>query len=347
MSTKKCSSVLKYRDPTTHRCRYRQSSRVRNVLMKRPCSEGKHRNPPTGRCIKNKSRSKTKKTTKPCQTDEKYRDPETGRCVYWQTRKVRSLLEKPCSKAKIYSGNRIVDKIPRIRNSRTGRCIQTRPRRVLSQKMLQEIVDVLDGKDNDIVIEKFNIKIKTEDLLTLTGDNWLNDEIINFYFSLIQERNPLHVHCFNSFFYNTLKNSGYEGVRRWTRKFDLFEKKVILIPIHVRANHWCCAVIKLNEKKIKYYDSLGGHNQRCLRLLKKYVQDESKDKNGEEFDFTDWELVTPQNITKQTNGFDCGVFTCLFANYEAKNKGFDFQQNDIPYFRQRIIYEIIHGKLLR
>lgn len=47
-------------------------------------------------------------------------------------------------------------------------------------------------------------------------------QVINFYFNLIGEscknENGFKVHVFNSFFYSKLSQSGYAGVRRWTKK---------------------------------------------------------------------------------------------------------------------------------
>ena len=45
---------------------------------------------------------------------------------------------------------------------------------------------------------------------------------MNFYFSLIQEycnqTGKVKVHIFNSFFFLKLTQSGFSGVRRWTKK---------------------------------------------------------------------------------------------------------------------------------
>ena len=60
------------------------------------------------------------------------------------------------------------------------------------------------------------------------GLSWLNDEVMNFYYGLIAGRakaNPdlPSVHHFSTFFYQTLSNSGYARVKRWTRKINIFD----------------------------------------------------------------------------------------------------------------------------
>uniref|UniRef100_A0A8D0TYG9 Ubiquitin-like protease family profile domain-containing protein n=1 Tax=Sus scrofa TaxID=9823 RepID=A0A8D0TYG9_PIG len=62
-----------------------------------------------------------------------------------------------------------------------------------------------------------------DDLATLDGQNWLNDQVINMYGELIMDAVPDKVHFFNSFFHRQLVTKGYNGVKRWTKKvFSLF-----------------------------------------------------------------------------------------------------------------------------
>lgn len=37
------------------------------------------------------------------------------------------------------------------------------------------------GTDGEVLVDAHKIQIKSDDLQTLKGLNWLNDEIINFY----------------------------------------------------------------------------------------------------------------------------------------------------------------------
>ena len=56
--------------------------------------------------------------------------------------------------------------------------------------------------------------------------------------------------------------------------------------------------------------------------------------------------VPLQDIPEQLNGCDCGVFTCKYAEYVSQDKAFDFDQGDMPYFRRRMIWEMINKTLL-
>lgn len=49
------------------------------------------------------------------------------------------------------------------------------------------------------------------------------------------------VHAFNTFFFTKLKTAGYQAVKRWTKKVDVFSVDILLVPIHLGV-HWCLAV---------------------------------------------------------------------------------------------------------
>ncbi|VDM19982.1 unnamed protein product [Wuchereria bancrofti] len=198
--------------------------------------------------------------------------------------------------------------------------------------------------------EKLSDEITRKDLLTLKGLDWLNDEVINFYMNLICQRSQNDeslpkVYAFNSFFYSTLVSKGYASVRRWTRKIDIFAYELLLIPVHLGA-HWCLAVIDFKNRIIDYYDSMGGNNDCCLDVMSEYLCEESLDKRKKEFDLSDWQLVNRDDIPQQMNGSDCGMFACKFAEYAARRAQISFSQDHMPYFRERMVYEICQKKLL-
>ena len=153
------------------------------------------------------------------------------------------------------------------------------------------------------------------------------------------------MHVFNTFFYPKMEKEGHSGVKRWTRKVDIFAVDIILLPIHL-GMHWCMAAIDKRAKRIIYYDSLKGENTKCIALLRKYMNDESLDKKKVAFDFDGWTDHIPKDIPEQMNGWDCGVFACTYAEYKSRDVGFTFKQADMPYFRGRMIDEIENQRLL-
>ncbi|XP_077185254.1 sentrin-specific protease 1 isoform X2 [Paroedura picta] len=222
----------------------------------------------------------------------------------------------------------------------------------LTEEMEREIKSVLrSGNQDEVLSEAFRLTITRKDIHTLNNLNWLNDEIINFYMNMLMERSKQKgfptVHAFNTFFFTKLKTAGYQAVKRWTKKVDVFSVDILLVPIHLGV-HWCLAVIDFRRKNITYYDSMGGMNSEACKILLQYLKLESLDKKRKEFDTNGWMLLCKrsQEIPQQMNGSDCGMFACKYADYITKDKPINFTQQHMPYFRKRMVWEILHRKLL-
>uniref|UniRef100_A0A0P4W8J0 BTB domain-containing protein n=1 Tax=Scylla olivacea TaxID=85551 RepID=A0A0P4W8J0_SCYOL len=216
---------------------------------------------------------------------------------------------------------------------------------------MEEVIDnaLMKGPPNQVLIEKFNTQITRHDISTLAGLNWLNDEIINFYMNLLIERgkndNYPKVYAFNTFFYPKLMKTGFASVKRWTKKVDLFSHDLLLIPVHL-GMHWCLATIDLRTKCVRYFDSMLGDNDKCLEALLKYLEDEHQDKKSSPFEKTGWMAENVKDIPQQMNGSDCGMFACMFAEYLSRDADITFDQQHMPYFRRKMVYEIVTANLL-
>ncbi|XP_043276088.1 sentrin-specific protease 1-like [Venturia canescens] len=195
-------------------------------------------------------------------------------------------------------------------------------------------------------------KGQENDLKTLEGANWLNDVVINSYLELIgkegnqEQQKKLRGCAMNSFFFPRLHISGHTAVKRWTKKTNIFKFEKMMIPIHL-GNHWSLAVINFLTKNITYYDSLRRKDQGYLRTLLHYLDEEARIKGEDPINQNEWTLGAEREIPTQQNGFDCGVFVCLYAKYEALNKKFDFSQRDMPQMRLLIKRELMEEILLK
>ncbi|XP_036098499.1 sentrin-specific protease 2 isoform X5 [Molossus molossus] len=222
----------------------------------------------------------------------------------------------------------------------------------LTEDMEKEINNALGhGPQDEILSSAFKLRITRGDIQTLRNYHWLNDEVINFYMNLLVERNKKQgypvLHAFSTFFYPKLKSGGYQAVKRWTKGVNLFEQELILVPIH-RKVHWSLVVIDLRKKCLKYLDSMGQKGNRICEILLQYLQDESKTKRNVDLSLLEWThySMKPHEIPQQLNGSDCGMFTCKYADYMSRDKPITFTQHQMPLFRKKMVWEILHQQLL-
>ncbi|KAG7728744.1 hypothetical protein KL933_001977 [Ogataea haglerorum] len=208
-----------------------------------------------------------------------------------------------------------------------------------------------------LVSSAFNIDIYTRDLKTLCDRKWLNDNVIDFYMGLINERAKSHpttlpqIHIFSTHFYSNLSTRGYNSVRRWTKraKVDVTKLDYIFVPINLNQSHWALGVINNKERAFQYYDSLYGNGDDILYNLEDYMVNETKKLYGDSMNGIDYSLYDhfdSMKTPKQENGFDCGVFMCTVVDYVSRERPLLFSQSDMKNLRRRMAYEICTKKLI-
>jgi Ulp1 family protease len=230
----------------------------------------------------------------------------------------------------------------------------------LSPEELATFQSAIEYPSNEVLTEKFNIDMTRTKFRDLRPRTWLNDEIINFYMCLLMERDEKlsdesvnavrrTSHYFNSFFMcKLLTECGYNygAVKRWSKKFDVFEKDKIFIPINILNTHWTLGVVYVQKKEIAYYDSMSGNGRQYLRALLRWLQDEAKEKKGITLDVSDWTLIDShdgEDVPQQHNKFDCGAFTTICADYISDDLPLVYSQEEMPSIRAKIGAAILRG----
>ena len=101
----------------------------------------------------------------------------------------------------------------------------------------------------------------------------------------------------------------------------------------------------MQEKRIQFYDSMHGAGKYYLDGLMQYLKDEWQAKKGGDLPDADkWMLLECQpDLPLQENGYDCGVFTCMFADFVACDRPLSFNQQHITQCRERIALSIMKG----
>jgi len=92
----------------------------------------------------------------------------------------------------------------------------------------------------------------------------------------------------------------YGSVKRWSKKVKstggcVFELDKLIVPVNVSNSHWCLAVAHARERRLQYYDSMGGQGRRYPGGLRLFLQGEAKKYNGDAgVDVANWEVVPTQ-----------------------------------------------------
>ena len=141
---------------------------------------------------------------------------------------------------------------------------------------------VLSGtitQPDTILIDKFHIDMTVAKISCLKPGTWLNDEVINFYSSMLmqdlaQSTKSREIYIFSTFFMSKLNQSGeyrFDLVARWTKKIDIFGLKKVFIPINITNQHWTLVFIDLTVKTIGYYDAMRGDGSLFMNLTLKVL----------------------------------------------------------------------------
>ena len=210
------------------------------------------------------------------------------------------------------------------------------------------IVDgaLADGPPDELLAELENVPVTRKDAATLRPRRWLNDEVVNYMVELIlphAQRNGVYVT--NTHFATKLvARYEYAHVRNWMQQCgDVFALSKLLVPAHVRGNHWIVACVDFKRRTIGVHDSADGDHAGVCVALWRWLRDEYLATRRVP-DLGVWRFVqhtTPQ----QQNGFDCGVFAIQTIKSIACESPLSFSQSDMARLRRVCVYEIVTGQL--
>ena len=233
--------------------------------------------------------------------------------------------------------------------------------------MAQATAVLEQGADGDVLVSCFNVDLTRKDIRCLVDGEWLNDEVINLTIKQMLAQSaaarkvaaegdegegnnaPPAVYMFNTQFYVILverEGYKYKEVRRFTKraKVDIFALDFVLVPLHVRNNHWCLACFDMARKELSYLDSLQGPADNRLENLLCWLRDEHQDKKGAALDTSDWTLLQRNDIPEQNNLVDCGMFMLRNANCLIRGVPLAFTQGDMPDLRKRTVLDLLRGE---
>jgi len=204
----------------------------------------------------------------------------------------------------------------------------------------------------------------------------LNDELINTFVSLVQPALPAQsaskssgnsVLVMNTFFYQRLTQDGvfnYKNVKRWHRHFNIFNRGLVLFPIHL-PGHWALVAFDPKESALFYVDSLeesdddsdSARRTEVCGHIADYLECEAArlratgakgwvPGEGAVFVVADAAgLCDDQRPPQQANLWDCGVFLLAAIYQLANGAAVRWQQADMGTLRGRIALSLKSKKL--
>ncbi|KAK3916264.1 Sentrin-specific protease [Frankliniella fusca] len=169
-------------------------------------------------------------------------------------------------------------------------------------------------------VKGFNLKENDFD----SFDRWLNDYIIDSFLQVITDPSVLKEPeaCINTISCLALENMtmGLDSVFIKASNSDMLFNDIWLVPSHVRRNHWILFLVLIKTKKIIILDSLPRKDEPCndviehLQILRLVIQASHMHSYGTPLDWSEWGIYYPPVVHIQSNGSDCGVFVCMWAN---------------------------------
>lgn len=189
-------------------------------------------------------------------------------------------------------------------------------------------------------------------------EGWLNDEIINGFFSALchslnekagwtKGKIPPFAAYATAWFETAIKSKrGATGIQTWSRRKGikgdkLLQCKRIFFPLNP-GNHWTLLVISPEDHTIEYLDSLDSGTSKSPRKsdsLAKFARDWLKMELGTKYVDDEWTVIDRRS-SQQNNGADCGVFTCLNGAVSAlglSNPANEFGPKQIPHARRALV----------
>jgi sentrin-specific protease 1 len=208
------------------------------------------------------------------------------------------------------------------------------------------------AKDHGAVIHSIaNVPITPKDITTLTGTSWLNDAVMDGYLALVNNES-YETSNFTIYFYRALLKKTNEEMLRWTKKTSFFSTRLVHIPVNDSGTHWCMATVDNQEKTVTVRDSIHctegdfkiRHILDNIKAVMAYdilMNPQSQGHNIQEYRF-----VHDRTMARQEDGCNCGVFALQAARYVSAHRPITFTQDDMPYLRQRMQYELLSRTLM-
>jgi len=172
------------------------------------------------------------------------------------------------------------------------------------------------------------------------GTRIVDDDFEQIYdFSCVQRHFRLNADGIS----RQLRNTGQ-------RSASILDVDRIYFPMH-RPNHWAMACIDLQFHRLIYWDSMGLQPGQRLINLANWVRDQAllersvKVRAPFEQAATWRHEVNGPSVPSQHGSFDCGVFACMYADFNSSCLPFTFRQENMMSLRHALNFRILANEV--
>ncbi|KAL8167872.1 hypothetical protein V2J09_009371 [Rumex salicifolius] len=209
-----------------------------------------------------------------------------------------------------------------------------------------------DGK----ILSYNDVVLRESDLDILSGPNFLNDRIIEFYFSYLSSCYPSDESLLTppaiSFWITNCTDE--QTLKAFIEPLSLPSKNLVIFAVNDNedvtcaegGSHWSLLAFERKHNVFVHHDSLGGINRHYAKRLYRSVHGFMACSEPAEY-------VEYDASPRQLNGYDCGLFVTAIAriicswyvNAESKNRGdlwfFDLKEQVMPLAVEEMRWEIL------
>lgn len=167
---------------------------------------------------------------------------------------------------------------------------------------------------NDVVLRKSDLDI-------LSGPYYLNDRIIEFYFSYLSTIHPSKDILLSppSIAFWIMNCPDTESLKDFLKPLNLCDKKLVIFPVNDNndvskaegGNHWSLLAFYREANVFVHHDSNKGMNKYDAKRLYKAV---AKYMSGDSNSTSNLSYVECVESPQQVNGYDCGVYVTAIAS---------------------------------
>ena len=224
------------------------------------------------------------------------------------------------------------------------------------EAIIQSIKQYKDSEDIEVIrVEGISLTMSMLKRLIADEDapaneKWLTGEVIEAFLKLVEsKRDNKYCTVMSTYFYEMIEAKGVEATlktyRKTLRKFtENLDTVTLIMPIAL-SNHWTLAVLHRLGGQLNYYDSMGNEDSDqeivCGNLIRAIETAEICQVRRVVFAHEN------PSMPKQTNGWDCGPFVCMYGRQEIvrSQEDLSYTQENMPQIRKSIMYSLLRSTL--